>query len=103
MREVGCHLPHDRGTRLRGDRALAILVRFFTVPDARAARRSVGRAVLLIGAFYVMIVVIGVGARAILGSGAEEASAGGNLAIRRSWRSSVAVPARSAATSSSPS
>ena len=58
-----------------------ILVRFFTVPDARAARRSVGWAVLLIGLFYVMIMVIGVGARAILGSGAEEASAGGNLAI----------------------
>ena len=58
-----------------------ILVRFFTVPDARAARKSVGWAVLLIGLFYVMIMVIGVGARAILGSGAEEASAGGNLAI----------------------
>jgi cation/acetate symporter len=58
-----------------------ILVRFFTVPDARAARRSVGWAVLLIGAFYVMIMIIGVGARAILGSGAEEASAGGNLAV----------------------
>jgi cation/acetate symporter len=58
-----------------------ILIRFFTVPDARAARRSVGWAVLLIGLFYVMIMVIGVGARAILGSGAEEASAGGNLAI----------------------
>ena len=58
-----------------------ILIRFFTVPDARAARRSVGWAVLLIGLFYVMIMIIGVGARAILGSGAEEASAGGNLAI----------------------
>ncbi len=58
-----------------------ILIRFFTVPDARAARRSVGWAVLLIGLFYVMIMIIGVGARAILGSGAEEADAGGNLAI----------------------
>ena len=58
-----------------------ILMRFFTVPDARAARRSVGWAVLLIGLFYVMIMIVGVGARAILGSGAEEASAGGNLAI----------------------
>jgi len=58
-----------------------ILVRFFTVPNARAARRSVGWAVLLIGAFYVMIMIIGVGARAILGTGAEAASAKGNLAI----------------------
>jgi cation/acetate symporter len=58
-----------------------ILMRFFTVPDARAARRSVFWAVLLIGAFYVMIMIIGVGARAILGAGAEEASAGGNLAV----------------------
>ena len=58
-----------------------ILIRFFTVPDARAARKSVGWAVLLIGLFYIMIMIIGVGARAILGSGAEEASAGGNLAI----------------------
>jgi cation/acetate symporter len=41
----------------------------------------VGWAVLLIGLFYVMIMIIGVGARAILGRGAEEASAGGNLAI----------------------
>ena len=57
-----------------------ILIRFFTVPDARAARSSVWWAVLLIGLFYIMIMIIGVGARAILGAGAEEASAGGNLA-----------------------
>jgi cation/acetate symporter len=58
-----------------------ILIRFFTVPDARAARSSVWWAVLLIGAFYIMIMIVGVGARAILGAGAEEASAGGNLAV----------------------
>jgi cation/acetate symporter len=58
-----------------------ILIRFFTVPDARAARRSVFWAVVLIGAFYIMIMIVGVGARAILGAGAEEASAGGNLAV----------------------
>jgi cation/acetate symporter len=57
-----------------------ILMRFFTVPDARAARGSVWWAVLLIGAFYIMIMIIGIGARAILGAGAEEASEGGNLA-----------------------
>ena len=59
-----------------------ILMRFFTVPDARAARSSVGWAVLLIGSFFVMVMVIGVGARAILGTGGEEAAGkAGNLAI----------------------
>jgi cation/acetate symporter len=59
-----------------------ILMRFFTVPDARAARGSVGWAVFLIGAFYLMVMVVGVGARAILGKAGEEAAGkGGNLAI----------------------
>jgi cation/acetate symporter len=57
-----------------------VLMRFFTVPDARAARSSIGWAVALIGAFFIMTMIVGVGARAILGQGAVEASAGGNLA-----------------------
>ena len=57
-----------------------LLMRFFTVPDAKAARGSIGWAVLLIGAFFIMTMLVGVGARAILGPGAVEASAGGNLA-----------------------
>jgi cation/acetate symporter len=58
-----------------------ILMRFFTVPDAKAARSSVMWAVVLIGSFYVMTTFLGFGARAILGSGAEEAvGTGGNLA-----------------------
>ncbi len=58
-----------------------ILMRFFTVPDAKAARSSVVWAVFLIGAFYVMTTALGFGARAFLGTGAEEAAgAGGNLA-----------------------
>jgi cation/acetate symporter len=58
-----------------------ILMRFFTVPNAKAARGSVMWAVVLIGAFYVMTTALGFGARAILGSGAEEAvGSGGNLA-----------------------
>jgi cation/acetate symporter len=58
-----------------------ILMRFFTVPDAKAARGSVMWAVILIGAFYVMTTALGFGARAVLGSGAEEAvGSGGNLA-----------------------
>jgi cation/acetate symporter len=59
-----------------------ILMRFFTVPDAKAARGSIGWAVFLIGSFYLMIMVVGVGARAILGQAGEKAAGdGGNLAI----------------------
>ena len=61
-----------------------ILMRFFTVPDAKAARSSVMWAVALIGAFYVMTTALGFGARAILGEGATEAvGTGGNLAAPR--------------------
>jgi cation/acetate symporter len=56
-----------------------ILIRFFTVPDALAARKSVGWAVGLIGSFFVMTSIIGYGARALLPEGSEEATAGGNL------------------------
>ena len=59
-----------------------ILMRFFTVPDAKAARGSVAWAVFLIGAFYLMVMIIGVGARAILGQEGEEAAGkGGNLTV----------------------
>jgi cation/acetate symporter len=59
-----------------------ILMRFFTVPNAKAARGSVGWAVILIGAFYLMVMIVGVGARAIL-TPAEGKAAGptGNLAL----------------------
>jgi cation/acetate symporter len=58
-----------------------ILMRFFTVPDAKAARGSVGWAVALIGAFYIMTTFLGFGARAFLGEGGVEAAgAGANLA-----------------------
>jgi cation/acetate symporter len=58
-----------------------ILMRFFTVPNARAARSSVVWAVVLIGAFYIMTTALGFGARAFLGQGGVEAAgAGGNLA-----------------------
>jgi cation/acetate symporter len=59
-----------------------ILMRFFTVPDAKAARSSVMWAMALIGAFYVMTTALGFGARAILGQGGEEAAgATGNFAL----------------------
>jgi len=58
-----------------------ILMRFFTVPNAKAARTSVGWAVGLIGAFYIMTTFLGFGARAFLGQeGVAAAGAGGNLA-----------------------
>jgi cation/acetate symporter len=59
-----------------------ILMRFFTVPDAKAARSSVMWAMVLIGAFYVMTTALGFGARAILGQGGEEAAGtSGNFAL----------------------
>ena len=58
-----------------------ILMRFFTVPDAKAARSSVVWAMFLIGTFYLMTTALGFGARAVLGSAGEEAAGtGGNLA-----------------------
>jgi cation/acetate symporter len=58
-----------------------ILMRFFTVPDAKAARGSVVYAILIIGAFYILTTFIGFGARAVLGEeGVEAAGKGGNLA-----------------------
>ncbi len=57
-----------------------ILMRFLTVPDARAARRSIGWAVGLIGVFYVFVAIIGLGSRAILGAqGLKLGGKSGNL------------------------
>ena len=44
-----------------------ILVRFYTVPDAKTARTSVVWAMFLIGAFYIMTPFLGFGAATILG------------------------------------
>ena len=58
-----------------------ILMRFFTVPNAKAARGSVVWAMFLIGFFYLLTTFIGFGARAFLGeAGVEAAGTGGNLA-----------------------
>ena len=40
-----------------------LLMRFFTVPDAKAARSSIAWGVLLIGLFFIMTMLVGVGAR----------------------------------------
>ncbi|MFI9615350.1 cation acetate symporter [Streptomyces sp. NPDC052023] len=59
-----------------------ILSRFYTVPTARAARRSVVWAIGLIGGFYLMTIVLGFGAAAIVGPAAVRASnAAGNTAV----------------------
>ncbi len=44
-----------------------ILVRFYTVPDARTARTSVVWAMVLIGSFYIMTTFLGFGAATIVG------------------------------------
>ena len=58
-----------------------ILMRFYTVPDARAARSSVFYATGLIGYFYLMTFVLGFGAMVLVGPDAIRAvDAGGNMA-----------------------
>ncbi|SDO76608.1 solute symporter family protein [Actinacidiphila guanduensis] len=59
-----------------------ILSRFYTVPTARSARRSVVWAIGLIGAFYLMTIVLGFGAAAVVGSDDVRASnEAGNTAV----------------------
>jgi cation/acetate symporter len=59
-----------------------ILMRFFTVPTAKAARSSVIWAMFLIGGFYLMTTALGFGARAILGHSAEKSvGATGNFTV----------------------
>ncbi|MFI6084746.1 cation acetate symporter [Streptomyces sp. NPDC051217] len=59
-----------------------ILSRFYTVPTARAARRSVVWSIGLIGSFYLMTIVLGFGAAAVVGTNEVRASsAAGNTAV----------------------
>jgi cation/acetate symporter len=59
-----------------------ILIRFYTVPDSRAARRSVQWAIGLIGTFYLMTLALGFGAAALLDTGPDSqvATSKGNVA-----------------------
>ncbi|MFD7153819.1 cation acetate symporter [Kribbella sp. NPDC059898] len=59
-----------------------ILIRFYTVPDSRSARRSVQWAIGLIGVFYLMTLALGFGAAALLntGKGSAVAESKGNVA-----------------------
>ena len=58
-----------------------ILMRFYTVPDAREARKSVFYATGFIGYFYILTVTIGFGAAVLVGKDAVMAiDKGGNMA-----------------------
>lgn len=56
-----------------------ILVRFYTVPDARTARISVVWAMGLIGAFYIMTTFLGFGAATIVGRDVIAVNGGTNM------------------------
>jgi cation/acetate symporter len=56
-----------------------ILVRFYTVPDARTARISVVWAMALIGSFYIMTTFLGFGAATIVGRDTIAANGGTNM------------------------
>ncbi|MCZ7413725.1 MULTISPECIES: solute symporter family protein [unclassified Streptomyces] len=58
-----------------------ILIRFYTVPDSKTARKSVNWGIGLIGTFYLMTLVLGFGAAALVGKEAITAqNAAGNTA-----------------------
>src|ERR1043166_6610777 len=58
-----------------------ILMRFYTVPDAKAARKSVFYATGLIGFFYLLTFILGFGAMVLVGPDAIKAvDKGGNMA-----------------------
>ncbi|MFD1213936.1 cation acetate symporter [Arthrobacter sp. GCM10027362] len=54
-----------------------VLMRFYTVPTAKEARKSVVWAIWLIGAFYLFTLVLGYGAGALIGPDAIKAAPGG--------------------------
>jgi cation/acetate symporter len=58
-----------------------ILMRFYTVPDAKTARTSVSYATAFIGFFYLLTFILGFGAMVLVGQPAIRAiDAGGNMA-----------------------
>jgi cation/acetate symporter len=56
-----------------------ILVRFYTVPDAKTARHSVVWAMVLIGSFYIMTTFLGFGAATIMGPDYIKTHGGTNM------------------------
>jgi cation/acetate symporter len=59
-----------------------VMTRFYTVPDAKTARRSVVWVMFLAGAFFVATTLFGLAAASFVGQGAiRAADKGGNLAL----------------------
>src|SRR5271157_5530374 len=56
-----------------------ILVRFYTVPDAKTARVSVVWAMIIIGGFYIMTTFLGFGAATLLGKSYIKGHGGTNM------------------------
>jgi cation/acetate symporter len=57
-----------------------ILIRFYTVPDAKTARASVVWAMVIIGLFYIMTTFFGFGAASLMGPDYVQANGGTNMA-----------------------
>lgn len=57
-----------------------ILIRFYTVPDAKTARSSVVWAMIIIGLFYIMTTFFGFGAASLMGPDYIKAHGGTNMA-----------------------
>ena len=49
-----------------------VLIRFYTVPTTKQARKSVEWAIWLIGGFYLLTLVVGYGAAALVGPGPHQ-------------------------------
>ena len=60
-----------------------VLVKFYTVADAKTARHSVVWAMILIGSFYVMTTIMGLGAAVLIGPDSILARGGTNMAAPR--------------------
>lgn len=54
-----------------------VLMRFYTVPTAKEARKSVVWAIVLIGCFYLFTLILGFGAAAMVGAEAIQSAPGG--------------------------
>ncbi|MBD4512925.1 cation acetate symporter, partial [Xanthomonas citri pv. citri] len=54
-----------------------VLMRFYTVPTAKEARKSVVWAITLIGMFYLFTLVLGFGASALIGADRIKSAPGG--------------------------
>lgn len=54
-----------------------VLMRFYTVPTAKEARKSVTWAIVLIGGFYLLTLILGYGAAALVGPERIKAAPGG--------------------------